>query len=169
MAMIEPLIRTDSQFDSVDRSSSDYTDRLLTLMTVKLELVESLYALSASQQALLPGEDVSSLLGVIARRETLIDQLSQVQHQLQPYQVDDPERRVWCSPDRRDTCLKVVGKIEKLMKEVLRLDGQTLDAMCQQRDTIAAELRHGLDSNLAERAYAPNDSLQQSVLDINDL
>ncbi len=167
--MNEPLMRIDDPVSQLDRSTSDYTDRLLTLMTVKLELVESLYALSASQNALLPGEDVSSLLGVIARRETLIDQLSHVQQELEPYQTDDPDQRIWRTSDRRDTCRQVVGKIEKLLKEVLRLDGQTLDTMCQRRDIIAAELRYGQDSNLTERAYATSESLQQSVLDINDL
>jgi hypothetical protein len=128
-----------------------------------------LYSLSTSQQALLPGEDVSTLLGVIARRETLIDQLSQVERQLHPYQSDDPDRRVWCSPDRRNTCRQLVARIESLMQEVLRLDGQTLDAMCQKRDLIAAEMRHGLDSSMAEQAYLSSDALQECVLDVNDL
>lgn len=167
--MNQSINRVDAYEGQLDKSSSDYTDRLLALMTVKLELVESLYALSASQQALLPGEDVSSLLGVIARRETLIDQLSHVQHELNPYQADDPNQRVWRTADRRDTCRQVIDRIEQLMREVLRMDGQTLVEMCEKRDILAAELRHGLDSNLTERAYADSEALQHSVLDINNL
>lgn len=167
--MNEPLIRIDGRLNPIDKASSDYTDRLLALMTVKLELVASLHSLSASQQALLPNEDLSSFLGVIARRETLIDQLSRVQLELQTYQADDPEQRVWGSSDRRDHCRQLVDKIEALMNEVIRLDGEALEQMCQQRDIIAAELRYGLDSTLAHGAYTSSDRLQHSVLDINDL
>ena len=162
-------IHLDHPIESVDKFTTDYTDRLLSLLTTKLELVESLHTLSVSQAAITPGEDVSTLLRVIARRESLLDQLLLVQDQLQIYQADDPDQRTWSSPVHRDSCRQVKARIETLMKSILHLDAQTLETMCQQRDIIAAELQHGMDSNLVERAYASNESLQQSVLDVNDL
>lgn len=167
--MTSPIYRHDNGQSTIDKSSTDYTERLLALMECKLALVESLHMVSTSHRAISLGEDVSVTLGVIARRDAIVDQLLEVQLEMRTYQGDDPEQRVWVSPDRRQRCRSIAAKIDQVIKEVIQLDSQTLDAMCQQRDSIAAELRHGLDSNLTQQAYAANDTLQPSLLDISDL
>ncbi|MFO0939254.1 MAG: hypothetical protein U0930_00660 [Pirellulales bacterium] len=155
---------------SFNKDSISYTERLTILLETKLDLVESLYTLSCSQNSLVANQDVSVTLGLIARRDVIVDQLLQVQSQLQTYQGEDPEQRVWQSEARRVHCRDVASRVEQMIKEILRLDEHTLETMCHQRDLVAAELQHGLDSNLAQRAYTSGDALQQpSVLDICDL
>ncbi len=160
----------DDESHSLDKDSASYTERLVVLLETKLDLVESLHTLSCSQNSLVSSQDVSVTLGLIARRDVLVDQLVQVQSQLQTYQGEDPEERIWQSEDRRAYCRDIASKVEQLIKEILRLDEETLQTMCHQRDLVAAELQHGLDSNSAQRAYTSGDALQQpSVLDISDL
>lgn len=154
---------------SIDKQSVEYTDRLLELVQRKLELVESLHQLSVSQRDQSIQVDASVTLGLVVRRDSLVDQLLDVQSQLHVYRDDDPERRQWSSAELRQQCRKLVTKIDAKLQEVLLLDQQTLNSMSQHRDSIAAELRHDVDSNLAQQAYTANQSLQPSVLDIGDL
>lgn len=168
--MINSPNPVDDEASAFDKDSVSYTERLVVLLETKLDLVESLYTLSCSQNSLVSNQDVSVTLGLIARRDVIVDQLIQVQSHLQTYQGEDPEQRVWQSEARRIYCRDVASKVEQLIKEILRLDENTLETMCHQRDLVAAELQHGLDSNLAQRAYTSGDALQQpSVLDICDL
>lgn len=163
-------IQLDDENTINDRDSVAYTERLVALLETKLDLVESLHTLSSSQNCLSPSQDVSANLGLIARRDVIVDQLIHVQSQLQTYQGEDPEIRIWRDEHRRTHCRDVASRVESLIKEIIRLDEQTLQTMCQQRDLVATQLQYGADSNLAQRAYTSGDALQQpSVLDVSDL
>lgn len=153
----------------VGNSAFNYTERLYDLIAERLKVVEALGLLSANQAALCHGDTVESMLGIIGRRESIVERLQAIQEQLRPYQADDPERRQWISSERREECRKLSHRTDAILKEVMLSDNQILEQMQQQRDAIAVELRNGKDSQLAQQAYESLDENPPSILDIADL
>lgn len=159
-----------SDLSSIDVRSSEYTNRLRSLLESKLDLVNQLHELSMAQQSLSSTEEVDAMMGMIARRDGLMDHLLQVQQQLLPYRTDDPNGRLWQSIEAREHCQRLLVRIEQLVQSVIKIDEQTLQRMCDYRDSLALELRQGADLSMLQNAYAPsNETLQATVLDINDL
>jgi hypothetical protein len=154
---------------AIDPNSSTYTERLFRLINAKLQLVESLHTLSKSQAALNPHDSMDTILGLIGRRDTIMDQIQTIQLQLREYQADDPERRTWISSERREECRRLSNQIQNLIQEILRWDGQALESMQHQRDAVANELRNGMDLQLAQRAYESFHDNAPSIIDVADL
>lgn len=158
-----------TQPDQLDPSSTAYTQRLLSLIESRHRLVTDLLTLTASQGQVSFTEELPAILGLLARKEGLVDELHQLQSELSVYAYDEPEDRVWDSVQQRTRCQQLADTTEQLLKKILELDAGTLDSMHQHRDAIAAQLQHGQDSTLAESAYTAGSQLAESLLDIPDL
>jgi|694.fasta_scaffold01378_8 hypothetical protein len=158
-----------TQPDQLDPSSTAYTQRLLSLIESRHRLVTDLLTLTASQGQVSFTEEMPAILGLLARKEGLVDELQQLQSELSVYAYDEPEDRVWDSVQQRTRCQQLADTTEQLLKKILELDSATLDSMHQHRDAIAAQLQHGQDSTLAESAYTAGSQLAESLLDIPDL
>ena len=73
----------------------EYTERLSHLLQERLDLAIAIKQISDSQiQAARSGE-VNVTLGLIARKQSLLEQLEQLRQGMQPYYLDDPDRRQW--------------------------------------------------------------------------
>ncbi|MBX3423020.1 MAG: hypothetical protein KF752_15805 [Pirellulaceae bacterium] len=154
---------------TVDRSSTAYTQRLWELVQQRLTIAQDLLTVTQAQSQSHSGQELSATLRLLAQKESLIDQLLRLDDQLHIYRQDDPQHRVWANPQLRQSCDQLLQQTNQRLKEVLELDGQTLQWMSQQRDALAAQLKHGQDTRLAEHAYSTADLLAHSTLDIADL
>ncbi len=158
-----------SDTNSLDRHTTEYTENLLQCMQDRLGALTALRQLADSQADAATGGDVNVTLGILARKQTLLDQLSVIQQRLQPFFDDDPEARVWTSPERREACRQHAYEGSRLLQEIMQLEKTALDEMAGRREAVAAQLQDGKDSILAHTAYTADSMLCESALDIGDL
>lgn len=148
--------------------SAEYTEFLLQCMVERLEIARALQSLGRSQADAVDGADINATLRILARKQSLLEQLRILGQRLQPYFQDDPEARIWESPDRRHVCQQIADEGSRLLCEATQVDACLLDDMAQRRDALAAQLQDGTDSILAHSAYTAGNGLGISSLDICD-
>ncbi|MCA9131406.1 MAG: hypothetical protein KDB22_30190 [Planctomycetales bacterium] len=147
----------------------EYTERLSHLLQERLDLAIAIKQISDSQiQAARSGE-VNVTLGLIARKQSLLEQLEQLRQGMQPYYLDDPDRRQWKTPERREECQRVANECNAILQQTLQLEQATLEELSAKREALAAQLQDGKDSTIASNAYATDRLLGASTLDIRDL
>lgn len=146
-----------------------YTQTLVACMEQRLELLEALKALSDVQASVADEADVNTTLGILARKQALLDELNEVQQRLEPYLHDDPEQRVWPSQERRAYCQRIADQGQRWLQATLQIEQITLDKVSSRRDAVAAQLRDGQDSILAQNAYQSDQLFGSSTLDIGGI
>ncbi len=146
-----------------------YTEVLLACMLQRVELLSALKTLAESQQHAAAQTEVDTTLGLLARKQSLLDELAEVQIKLRPYHHDDPEQRLWRDRERRRQCQQVAQQGQGLLQAIMQLEHNALEQMTSRRDAVAAQLQNGQDSILAHTAYMADSMLDQSALDIEDL
>ena len=153
----------------MDRQSIEYTEELAVCMERRRDILLVLRTLADKQTEAAGTSDIDTTLGILARKESLLEDLAAIVTAMRPYQSDDPEQRVWASAERRAACAEVAKEGDKLLQEIMQVEQTTIDTMTSRREAIAAQLQNGTDSTLARNAYATNDLLSQGGLDIGGL
>lgn len=153
----------------LDPHSTEYTEALLQHMSGRLEILSRLRDLGRQQSATATTANADATLNILARKQTLLDELRALHSRLGPYQADDPEARVWTSEQRREQCRQLADESRRILQEVISLEQTTIDEFSNCRDAIAAQLQDGTDSVLAHSAYTAGNSLSDGELDLSDL
>ncbi len=146
-----------------------YTDFLLNCMQERCDLLEALKTLAESQAIAASHAEIDLTLGILGRKQALLEELADVQNKLKPYFNDDPEQRAWKSAEHRQRCRKLADQCQRLLQETMQLEHEALQEMTSRRDAVAAQLQDGKDSILAHTAYMADSFLGESALDIGDL
>jgi flagellar biosynthesis/type III secretory pathway chaperone len=143
------------------------TDFLAQLIDRKHEVLEQLHQLAQRQLAVAgEGGQTSELLGVLAAKQGLLDQLQSLQRQLDPYRHQDPDSRRWRSPRDRQRCAQVSGRCQSLLGEVIELERRSEVQLKVQRDKTAAQLRAVSTAAEARAAYTSGPSVAHPRLDV---
>jgi hypothetical protein len=146
-----------------------HTERLHELISERFEVVQNLYDLTQAHAAALSGDELAVTMSILARKECLVDRLRQIHGSLETYQNESPESRSWQDDDHRQQTRRLADQSDDMLRKILELDGQTLRTMQDQRDAVAAQLRHGHDSTSAQEAYSAEQNLGQGLLDISEI
>jgi hypothetical protein len=95
-----------------------------------------------------------------------MDSLHQVQSDLAAYQNQDPEARVWVSPDKRSKCQDSIAVCDRILQELIVMENRSLDHMNLQREATAAQLQQNIDASTVQHAYEASrpDDLVESTL-----
>ena len=153
----------------MDTNQFETTEILLACLQERCELLEALKILAEAQAIAAGQTEVDATLGLLGRKQALLDELAAVQQKLQPYIVDDPEQRSWSTPQRRRQCQQLAERGQRLLQATMQLEQQALAQMISRRNAVAAQLQDGRDSILAHTAYMADSLLDSGTLDIGDL
>src|SRR2546430_13269884 len=85
-------------------SLSTNTERLAALITSKQQVLEILVQLSRQQLALIGAGDMTTLLKLLGGKQTVMNHLQIIERELAPFRDEDPDQRVWNSPEHRVAC-----------------------------------------------------------------
>lgn len=152
-----------------DSAEFQYTDLLLGCMRQRCEILEALRTLAESQAMTAGQAEIDLMLGVLGRKQALFEELADVQRLLQPYMHDDPESRLWRTPQQRQQCRQLAELGQRILRETMHIEQQTLEDMTLRRDAVATQLQDGQDSILAQTAYRADSLLGEGTLDIANL
>jgi flagellar biosynthesis/type III secretory pathway chaperone len=129
------------------------TDVLAELIGTKLAVLEQLRGLSRRQTDLIATGDIQRLLSVLSAKQTLLAELQKLQQRLEPFRRQDPDARVWRTPEDRDRCRQLVERCEAVLSEVMAIEQHSESEMAQRRDAALSRLEGSHSSAEATRAY----------------
>jgi len=130
------------------------TDRLTTLIDEKYRVLTQLHGLSGKQLELVDSGEMAPLLRLLSAKQNLIDELTRIESQLDPFHRQDPESRQWSSPDARQRCAQTAEQCQRLLKEILEVERQGESTLVGRRDRTANQLSAAADAAHARKAYA---------------
>lgn len=138
------------------------TERLFELIETKLHLLEEMQALTIEQADQVVQHDMTALMVVLSRKQSLMESLQTVQMELLSYRDEDPDSRVWSSPDKRSRCKAMVQRSEQLLSELIVQENRCLDNMNVKRDSVLTQLQQNVAASQLQAAYSSVDLAAES-------
>ena len=129
------------------------TEQLAELIRRKHEVLMQLREVGGRQTELITSGDIASLLGLLATKQQLIATLQTLESELAPYYAEDPERRVWESPQDRADCAQRVSECNALLEEIVRLEKVGAEKMAARRNEVAKQLQDVHSATHVRSAY----------------
>jgi len=134
--------------------AADWAPLLIQALAAQCELCTALQALAERQSVLIRSGDGDALLRVLAERQGLVDQISELNDHVAPY------RRQWetcmaaVSPEQRAALDTLVSTLTLAVDAIARQDDADRAALESQRSAISAELTGVVRGKGAVAAYA---------------
>jgi hypothetical protein len=142
------------------------TDRFAQLIDAKLTVLRQLQAIAQKQLLAIEESELTSLLSVLAAKQQLLDVLKQLDSQLEPYRAQDPESRIWRTPQDRVRCRQQAERCEAILRDVLGLEKQAESAMIRRREDVTNQIQQLDHAANAQRAYVQTPVAASSSLDL---
>ena len=139
------------------------TDVLAQLINAKLELLSQLRQLAVRQAELIEAADMSRILSLLAVKQRLLNTVDDIERRLDPFRQQDPEQRVWQSPEHRQRARDASARCDVLLQEVIAIERQGETYLTRRRDQAADQLQGVHRSLQVAKAYlaTPDHSGQQ--------
>jgi hypothetical protein len=140
---------------SLNTPNTSNTERLAALVMSKQQVLEILVQMSRQQLALIDTGDMTTLLKLLSGKQTVITHLHYIERELTPFRDEDPDGRVWTSPDHRTACQARAQQCNTLLAEAMDLERRAETAMHHRRNATAAalsSLQAGADAKAAYHA-----------------
>ena len=127
--------------------------RLTPLLDRQLELFRRLDALSQLQSGLIAADDTDRLLGVLAERQVVVDQIGDANDQLEPIRARwEVVLASLGAPERRDITAQIEA-LARLAASISDRDESDRLQLEQRRDAVAGELKGVSRGRAALGAY----------------
>jgi hypothetical protein len=139
-------------------SPTSHTERLAALITSKQQVLEILVQLSRQQVALIAAGDMTTLLKLLAGKQTVMNHLQIIERELAPFRDDDPDQRIWESPSHRAACQTRADQCNGLLAQAMDLERQAESTMHERRNSTAAALsalQAGANAKAAYDSFPP--------------
>ena len=138
------------------------TERLFELIETKLLRIEEMLALTIELADQVAQHDMTALMVVLSRKQSLMESLQSVQLELVSYRDEDPDARVWSSPDKRTRCKAMVQRSDQLLSELIVQENRCLDNMNLKRDSVLTQLQQNVAASQLQAAYGSGNSLEHT-------
>jgi hypothetical protein len=129
------------------------TEKLAELIHKKHQVLVQLREVGYRQSDLVSSGDTASLLKLLAAKQQLIMSLQALERQLTPCYAEDPERRVWRTPEDRARCAKQSAECNTLLQEVVELEKLSAEKMTMRRNEVAEQLQQVHAAAQVRNAY----------------
>jgi hypothetical protein len=143
------------------------TDLLAELVDRRHAVLLALRDLTRRQFAHAGAGETTALLGVLASKQSLLEELQATDRRLDPYREQDPEARRWRTPDDRRRCQQAAAGCTALLSEIVLLEERSAADLVRRRDQAAERLQGVHAADTARAAYARPTSTGRSQFDIS--
>src|SRR5690242_2358093 len=96
------------------------TDFLSQLIDQRHGLLVQLRELARQQCVLVHDGNMIRLMSLLAVKQRLLNTLQEYERKLEPFRLQDPERRVWRTPTDRQRCREAAEQSESLLSEIIQ-------------------------------------------------
>ncbi|MDR1385157.1 MAG: hypothetical protein LBJ67_15105 [Planctomycetaceae bacterium] len=129
------------------------TKRFFQLVRKKHEWLIRIRECSRRQLQYVGEENLGALLELLAAKQKLLLEIEGVDKELAIYRVDDPEERVWSSPEIRRQCRETVTQCDTLIREILDTDGLAEQQLTEKKEAAGRQLKQLDNSARVQKAY----------------
>jgi hypothetical protein len=129
------------------------TERLAEVICQKHQVLVRLREIAQRQANLVATGDITSLLTLLATKQQLISALQEIERELMGYYEDDPDQRVWKSPQDRAACAERVAVCNALLEEIVHLEKDGAEMMAARRNEVAQQLEQAHSASHVRSAY----------------
>ena len=132
------------------------TEQLAELIRRKHQVLVQLLDVGRRQADLVSGGDIAALIALLAAKQQLIGTLQALERELTPYYAEDPDRRIWQSPQERAECARKAADCNALLEEIVRLEKMGAEKMTVRRNDVAEQLQQVHAATQVRSAYEAN-------------
>jgi hypothetical protein len=132
------------------------TERLFELIGRKHQVLTQLRDIGRRQMELVDGGDIAALLALLGAKQQLIAGLQTLEQELALYYAEDPDRRVWPSPQHRAACARQAAECNALLEEIVSLEKVGAERMTERRNDVAEQLQQAHAATQVRSAYEAN-------------
>lgn len=147
--------------------STASTKQLAELVARKHACLRELCALGEQQDAWIAAGDFDRLFALLSAKEQLLERLQGIERALDPFRDEDPEQRVWETPDARRHTAALAAECNAMLEEILEHERASESRLAAYRDRAAAMLAAAQQSVQARHAYARQGGDAPSQLDLS--
>jgi hypothetical protein len=142
------------------------TEQLAALVTAKQHVLKVLVQLSQRQVEFISAGDMSSLIKLLAGKQTVMNQLQAIEREMTPFRDEDPETRLWSSPAQRMACQTRAQECNTLLGQAMQLEQQAEAAMLVRRNATAEALSAVQTASDARAAYSGHTAASMNSLQV---
>jgi hypothetical protein len=142
------------------------TDRLATHIAQRRQCLMQMRDLGHKQSELIATGEMDSLLRLLAAKQKLLSALQTIERNLAPYHDEDPQQRLWSSPEARAQCAQQATDCRLLLKEVMQLEKRNEQQITLRRDQVANQLQTVHTASLARGAYQAQQTTTQRAASV---
>jgi hypothetical protein len=133
--------------------SEHSTDQLAALVAGRRQCLLQMRDLGQKQAELIATGEMDPLLRLLAAKQQLLTALQTMERNLAPYHDQDPEQRIWTSPEARVQCSRQAADCKGLLEEIMQLEKQNEQRITLRRDEVASQLQTVHTASMARGAY----------------
>ena len=142
------------------------TSILAQLVRAKHACLVRLRDLAQRQFALIEAGNMTALLDLLSSKQKPLVDLQRIERALDAFRDQDPDQRVWPSPQERARCAAEVEECNRLLHEILAQDKRSEAALVRRRDEVAEQLESAHLAGRALGAYAGPPHWETSQVDL---
>lgn len=131
----------------------EQTDHFITLIERKSILIDQLYLFAEKQLEMIDKMDMTSLLSLLSRKQHVILEIEALDQKLKPFQMEDPDTRVWSSLEVKEKCQEAVNDFKQKIKQVMELERLAEKNLIENRNSVQKQLKHVDQGASIHRAY----------------
>lgn len=148
--------------------ATDNGNEVIRLLDQQHLLYQQLNELARKQTDLVESGDPEMLLRILAGRQRLIDRITQVNRELEPYRADWTSVSESMPVSQRQKAQDLVADVQKLLSEILDRDKRDTESLSDQKQQVSSQIQTASVGKRMNRAYGQsNFSAQSSVFDTN--
>ncbi len=129
------------------------SEHLYQLVQQKLERLEQLHSCSGNQMRYVETDNMGAVLEILAAKQRLLIEIEGFDRQIAGYHVDDPEERVWPTPDMRERCREMIARCDRLVRETLEFDRAAEQSLIVKKEEARKQLRQFTGTTQVQGAY----------------
>ncbi len=126
---------------------------LMDILTRQHELYQQLSALAAKQSELVRSGDTNTLMSVLGARQNILEQLSPLDQQLQPYRATWDENLSAMTPDNRAKAQKLMAEVQQMLAAILKQDEEDRQSLMAQKEDVGAQIGQTVTGVQLNKAY----------------
>ena len=141
---------------------------LLDLLDRQLGLYRRLKEMSDSQRSLVSDEDPTALLGLLGRRQQVVEQLAALNGRIAPVRRDWERIAPHLPTETRTRATRVFQQARSLLEEIIAADQKDSELLGARKSNVASALKAIDVGRAACGAYAGNTAQDSRYIDLTD-
>lgn len=134
-------------------SDPNWPSMLIDLLEQQRSAYAQLQSFSEQQSRLIEESEAEKLLGLLSQRQGVIDRLSQINRQLDPYRQQWPELWAGLDAPMRRRVQGLIDEVQVMLDQIVARDDEDRASLLAQRKRMAEQLHQLHRGSAVNRAY----------------